>query len=438
MLAGRLRLLLISVAALLPFAPVSAGAEEAADDLPPYRMVRSLLSVQDGIVQGDQSAAEMQRFMLATIDKRLRDSKPDVFRDPRNVDAAMIYAMSGGNPATLAELAARDINGYFDNRLTDSVRQYLNGKGPLTVETLTKVLPEYKNSRIVPYLYLVLANASAQQAPKDAIKYFDLARLESPGTIIEESALRRGMMLAIKQEDVDRSFRYGLIYARRFLSSPYVGQFADAFVDFAVTHHSAENEPKIVEILSFFDNRRQREVYLRIARRAAINGLSDFARLAAERAAALSENPADGEPRALADLYSGLVNVPTADIVSAVEQLSAIPETALSPEDKALREAARAMAEQVLKQPEAESLTQATPANVATDMPQPSRDGAGQSDSPFAATPATAAAAGETPPAETAAAEGTSPTFVDPQFGDYLSQNKNRIEAIDALLKKDK
>ncbi len=152
----------------------------------------------------------------------------------------------------------------------------------------------------------------------------------SPGTIIEESALRRGMMLTIKEKDVDRSFRYALIYARRFLSSPYVGQFADAFVDFAVTHHDAENEQKLVEILSFFDNRRQREVYLRIARRAAISGMSDFARLAAERAAVLSENPGDDEPRALADLYSSLVNVPTADIVSAVQQMSSIPEAALT------------------------------------------------------------------------------------------------------------
>ncbi len=434
MFAGRLRLLLISVAALLPYAGAPAMAEEA-DDLPPYRMVRSLLAVQDGIVRGDQTASDMQRFMLATIDKRLRAAKPDVFRDPRNVDAAMIYAMSGGNPATLADLAARDINGYFDNRLTDSLRQYLNGKGALTVQTLTKTLPEYKNSRIVPYLYLVLANASAQQAPKDAIRYFDLARLESPGTIIEESALRRGMMLAITEQDTERSFHYALIYARRFLSSPYVGQFADSFVDFAVTHYNAENEPRIVEILGFFDPPRQREVYLRIARRAAINGDSEFARLAAERAAQLSANPTDDEPRALADLYSGLVNVPTADIVSAVQQLGTIPDTALSPEDKALREAARAMAEQVLKKPDLESLTQAAPASVETEQLQPVPDGAGASDSPFAATPADAKA---TPAAQPVSTDGQKPSFVDPQFGDYLSQNQSRLDAIDALLKKEK
>ncbi len=72
----------------------------------------------------------------------------------------------------------RDINGYFDNRLTDSVRQYMNGKGALTVQALTAALRNTSISPIAPYLYLVLANASAQQAPKDAIKYFDLARLE--------------------------------------------------------------------------------------------------------------------------------------------------------------------------------------------------------------------------------------------------------------------
>ncbi len=79
MLAGRLR----------PSSGLGCGSAATAcraaiaqepDDLPPYRMVRSLLAVQDGIVQGDQSASEMQRFMLATIDKRLRAAKPDVFR----------------------------------------------------------------------------------------------------------------------------------------------------------------------------------------------------------------------------------------------------------------------------------------------------------------------------------------------------------------------
>lgn len=59
-------------------------------------MLRSLQFVQDSVVRGDHSAADMQRFLLTRIDKRLRTAAPSDFEDPRNVDAALIYTMSGG------------------------------------------------------------------------------------------------------------------------------------------------------------------------------------------------------------------------------------------------------------------------------------------------------------------------------------------------------
>ena len=97
----------------------AAGNAQDPDDLAPYKMLRSLQFVQDSVVSGDHSAGEMQRFMLGTIDERLRTIDPSTFDDDRNVDAALIYAMSGGNPQTLEYLIAHDVNGYFDNRVTD-------------------------------------------------------------------------------------------------------------------------------------------------------------------------------------------------------------------------------------------------------------------------------------------------------------------------------
>ncbi|MDP2734372.1 MAG: chemotaxis protein, partial [Hoeflea sp.] len=78
------------------------------DALEPYKLIRSLQFVQDSVVQGDHPAMEMQRFLLDVIDKRLRQAEQQVFDDPRNVDAALIYAMSGGNPETLEILAVGD------------------------------------------------------------------------------------------------------------------------------------------------------------------------------------------------------------------------------------------------------------------------------------------------------------------------------------------
>src|SRR6478609_6092213 len=119
--------LLLLLIGLAVAAPGAVRAEEQ-EDLVPYKMLRSLQFVQDSVVLGDHSAAEMQRFMLGTIDQRLRTIDQSVFDDDRNVDAALIYAMSGGNPETLEYLVARDVNGHFDNRISDVLRKYLSGK----------------------------------------------------------------------------------------------------------------------------------------------------------------------------------------------------------------------------------------------------------------------------------------------------------------------
>lgn len=419
-----LRILLFCASAL--GAPL-AYAEDF-ENLPPYKILRSLQFIQDSVVLGDHSAIEMQRYMLGAIDKRLRTAGIAQFDDPRNIDAALIYAMSGGNPETLDFLTSRDIEGNFDSRITDALRQYLNGKGALIVTNLAKTIPEYRNTRIGPYLYLILGNASSLQDPKAAMGYYDWARLRAPGTIIEEAALRRSISLSMRGAVPEKGFAYSLSYARRFMTSPYASQFADIFVELVVANFTEQTEGKITEILDFMDRPRQREVYLRIARRAAIAGLQPLARLAAERADALSDI-ADGK-KALASLYAGLVDVPSADILDAVKQMSAIPEQDLSPRDRALLRAAKAVAQEVLRAPDPESLTQATVSNVINEE---SEQQTGSGESPFAEPVAQAA----DPPIEgneeqqAQASESSS----DPEHDNFLTVSRSKIDEIDTLLK---
>ncbi|OBZ92801.1 chemotaxis protein [Pararhizobium polonicum] len=429
-----IRTLLLLCACATGVAPGMTAHAAAQEDLPPYKMLRSLQHIQDSIVLGDHSAAEMQRFMLAAIDKRLRDADSAVFADPRNVDAAFIYAMSGGNPETLSYLANHDIEGNFDNRVVEALTHYLDGKGELMVEGLTKAVPEYRNSRVGPYLYLVLGNATAQQNPAVSLKYYDWARLMVPGTNIEEAALRRSIALATRGAMPDKGFGYSLSYARRFLTSPYASQFADVFVELAVANYSEQTEVKIQEILGFMDRPRQREVYLRIARRAAIGGMQELATLASTRAQDLSD-VADAGPKALASLYSGLVGVPSKGILEAVKDISSIPDAELSPRDRALRQAATVVAQEVLRAPDPESLTQASVSNVQSEMVK-EEDGAGtgSGESPFAA-PASEAALAAAQPAGAQQAVSPAESPADPVLDAFLSTGRSKLDEIDSLLK---
>ena len=302
------------------------------------------------------------------------------------------------------------------------------------VENLAKAVLEYRNSRVGPYLYLVLGNATAQQNPVKSIEYYDWARLTSPGTNIEEAALRRSIALATRGGMPQKGFAYSLSYARRFLTSPYASQFADVFVELAVANYNEETEAKIQEILGFMDKPRQREVYLRIARRAAIGGMQELATLASTRAQDLSD-VADAGPKALASLYSGLVGIPSKGILEAVKDISAIPETELSPRDRALRQAANVVAQEVLRVPELESLTQATVSNVKSDTTMEEGGGVtGSGDSPFA-TPASEAALKAAQPDAVPQAALSEKEPADPVLDAFLSTGRSKLDEIDSLLK---
>ncbi|MBC2771758.1 chemotaxis protein [Rhizobium sp. AQ_MP] len=432
--------LLLSGAIVLSVA--SFGRAQSVDEtLEPYRMLRSLQFVQDTVVRGDHSAAEMQRFMLSTIDERLRTADSKAFQDPRNVDAALIYAMSGGNPATLEFLVARDIDGNFDNRVSDALRKYLSGKGTLIAKSLGDIATEYRNEKIGPYLALVAGNVTLTRDPPAALKFYDWARLTAPGTIVEEAALRRSLAVAVDAKIVDKASLYANGYARRFLYSPYASQFADLFVRFVVEHYDVLKPEDIEATLGYMDTDRRREVYLRLAREAAIAGRKALATMAAEQAKLLSgtEEGAD----ALARLYGTMVRVPTENVGDAMEALMQVPEEALSPRDRALRRAAETIAKEVLREPEpvqkpqvattepAEVGAQAQPAVIDPDLQDPFVQ-------PTPAPASTTAPNAEVQPASADSALAPAPQGeIDPELRSFVESGRSKLDAIDDLLNKE-
>jgi chemotaxis protein MotC len=416
--------LLVSAAAM-GLAFLSAGDLAAQEDaaLEPYVMLRSLQFVQDTVVAGDHSAAEMQRFMLSKIDQRLRSASPAVYDDPRNVDAALIYAMSGGNPETLEYLVGRDIAGNFDTRVADALRKYLAGKGTLIATSLGDMAKEYRDQRIGPYLALVSGNVSVPKDPKDALSFYDMARLSAPGTIVEEAALRRSVAIAADADMVDKGLAYARQYARRFVHSPYASQFADFFVQLVVEHYPQVSEEDLDGTLEFMDLDRRKEVFLRIARSAALKGMGELARLASAKAASLSglENE---PPEAMVTLYSGLANIPTPNVGAVAEGLLTIPEDQLSPRDQALRRAARVVAEEVIRKPAGESLGQDETVTIPV--------------APDAVTPSVSSENDLSGSAQAASIVPASSTVeLDPEFKTFVETGRSKLSAVDDLLEEE-
>lgn len=432
MMAMGSRILFLSGAILAAATQLHAAEEE---ELAPYKMLRSMQFVQDSVVQGDHSAGEMQRYLLGAIDKRLRTVDSSVFEDPRNVDATLIYAMSGGNPATLDYLVARDVQGYFDNRVAEVLRKYLAGKGLMASKTLSEMAKEYADKPIGPYLALIAGNTLMNAKPEEALKMYNWARLIAPGTIVEESALRRSLSIAVNAGLVPEGLKYSSLYARRFLHSPYASQFADLFVALAVDNVHVIGNDRIREIADVMEPDRRQAIYLRIARQATIDGEVDLARMAAEEAAKIPDTKAKGRD-VLAGFYGGLAGVSSENIEKVAEGLDMVPDAALSPRDLQLREAARAVAREVLREPDAASLTQES-AHIsvsgnnsidanATGHEEPA---AGQED-PLAAQPTA-------PDAAAAAADTAQTDSPDPAIDPIVTSARSKLGEIDKLLEKD-
>jgi len=139
------------------------------------------------------------------------------------------------------------------------------------------------------------------------------------------------------------------------------------------------------------DPEREKVIYLRIARRAAIDGLSELSAFASARAEQGRDgNTNQGDPRA--ELYSSLSTVTSGTIEDVRTKLGKIDRSKLSDGDRALLDAAQAIAGEVVAPPA--SLPAATPASAPL-APQPKSE--------VAATQATDAAG--LPPVEGAVSE---------------------------------
>ena len=396
------------IALLVAGVPGRAAASEA-PALEPYQLVRCLQLLQDRIASGDQASLPLQRRLLEMTDERMRTADVEAFKDPKNFRALLIYAMSGGNPLTIEQVVSRLELEEADQKLAQGVIDYLRGKPKGTVEALASIDPLSQISELGAFLALVKGSVSIAEQPEEAMKLFDQARLLSPGTLVEEAALRRSVALATRTEDGGRFLRNSTQYVRSYLRSPYASQFADAFVAGVVALHKSLNLDTLADITAMMDAEQERVVYLRIARRAAIDGLTELSAFASARAEKGRDGvPGGADPRA--QLYSGLSSVTSGTAADMLGKLGGIDRDKLSKGDRALLDAVEAVASELTSAVPATPASASKPLDIG-DLPPASTDIAPSPADPMipdaVEAPAEAAPTQSSAPAAPAAAPAT-------------------------------
>ena len=84
-------------------APQAHGDESAKQ---PYELVRGLNALQDESTRGNAEAHSRQRQLISQLAQQLVSADAEAWKDPKNVKAAVVYALSGGEPRVLKSLFA--------------------------------------------------------------------------------------------------------------------------------------------------------------------------------------------------------------------------------------------------------------------------------------------------------------------------------------------
>jgi chemotaxis protein MotC len=361
-----------------------ARSEGRAPELQPYQMVRSLQHVQDRVAAGDHAALPIQRRLLELVDKRLRTATASELMQPTNLQSMLVYAMSGGNPETLESILLRLHLGEKDSLIAAAILGYLNGATRNAAAALKTIEPMQEPRETGAFLALLKGSLVSLEDPQSALKLMDQARLLAPGTLVEEAALRRSVGLAAAVGAHDRFILASKQYSIAYIRSPYASQFADSVVSGVIKLYPKLDMAAFDGVTALMRSEQRKVIYLRIARRAAIEGVVELANLAAERARKLEEAEQSGQdPRLL--LYTALTDVTAESAEALRSKLAGIDQSSLSAGDRKLMDAVLAVADQI----------SVSPAAPAAGHSRVGRMETASDDGPGAAAGETPAAAGE-------------------------------------------
>ncbi|MEW5422220.1 hypothetical protein [Amorphus sp. 3PC139-8] len=350
-------------AAPIEQAPRLAQTEDAGSALaPPYQLVRTLQALQDDIAHGSTGALTAQKVLLSRMDGDLLAADPAVWQEKRNAEALVVYTLSGGRPAVTRQLLEHDPLPNVDERLLRGALAYVQGREDDARKYLGDVDPLTLPVNLAGQVALAKSTLVVANDPEEAIRLLDLARLLSPGTLIEEAALRREIYVVSERNDIDKFESLSRQYLRRFQHSVYAGNFRQRFAA-ALTRMSFVDDPiqfeRLHALLADLDADSQRELYLLVARAAVNDGKTAVAAMASERA--LSDAAPGSRDQARALLYRGAaLAVMPEGLQSAIDDLGAVDRTLLAPSDAALFDAASATADLILTAPDGTEVVEAT------------------------------------------------------------------------------
>lgn len=354
------------VAAVVACGGPAAIAQELEPD--PYKLVRTLQRAQDEIAHGSQVAYDVQRKLLDHIANKFIKYPDHVWADQKNSEAAAVFALAGGDPQVGKWLLknrtlAPEYTGILEGAVAFASRDY-----PEAAKLLADIEPLKYPGHLGGSLALVKAMLAAKKDPKKAAGLFAKTRLLVPGTLIEEAALRRSLVLFENKKDLPKLVATSSSYYRQFGRSVFGPVFDESLAQAVVKfdHEDLEkHQEKLSAAVKLTPSTRQKKIYLMFAKNAVVSGKMAFARFSSVNASSIDESDLQTQTRA--NLYMAAADIVTGAPEEALTALNKIDAKVLSDDDKKIMNEVSDVGSAIAQWPPAEA---EKTKSQATEMPK--------------------------------------------------------------------
>ena len=342
--------------------PADAAAESSVEQKvnpaaapSPLQMVRTLHLMQDQIATGSTEAHIGQRGLLGVLDMRFMELAPEVWQSGKNLHAAVSFVLSGGNPGLLRKLLelGSSVVTENDRPLVEGSLAYVEGREEAAYNALVSLDPRTFPPTMSAQLALVQSALIVRKDPAKSDDLLDFVRLQAPGTLLEEAALRRQVFVASQTGRVEKFQSLATDYLRRFRHSIYAGNFRQRLASASTRIDFGQEKSRFggfVEMMNELEPEARRDLYLLAARASVDQGFTKSARLLAEKAQEIVEGDKVSASRAKLYRAASMIISPE-NIKAAVEDLQQIDRSLLPAGDVTLLDSAIAMAEHIQTMP---------------------------------------------------------------------------------------
>ena len=322
-----------------------------ADDPQPYETVRALEALQDRIAGGDAASQAAHARAVLRAARVFVKVKAEMWADKRNARALVLYLFSGGDAKTIADAVPIGVVAPSVADLYAGALAYGVGDDATAREKLMGIDAKVQPGGLGGHLALIQATLAANGDKAKAIGLLDLARLLAPGTLVEEAALRKEMLLIGATGDLDKFSLLTRRYLGAFARSSYAQNFRE-LVARTATEIGSDDTPdadkRLARLMTGLEPAERRRLFLAIAHAAALAGRMTMATYAGTEARKLARPGDDDSLRAT--IYYSAAAIVGDQYDDARRQLSDASIDRLGAGDRALRASALAVAE-IIRQP---------------------------------------------------------------------------------------